>query len=407
MTRCRACAGERLRMFLPLGSHPPANGFLSPDQLSAAEPSFPLEAHVCLDCGLIQIADNVPADFFRHYVYVPSASEEMATHFRSFASTVADELIAGGGGLVVDIGCNDGLFLASLHERGVRTLGIDPATNIVERARARGIDVVNEYFTPDLARSVRAEYGPAAVIVTTNTYHHIGDLDAFTEGVAILLDDAGTFIIEVPHAMEIVATNQFDGIYHEHVSQFTVKSVADHVRRFGLELDRVDPLTVHGGSLRLYVRRAASPNGLRPGPRAWVEREAERGLFDEPTYEAFRDRVESIRGSLMDLLRGLKAEGNRIAAYGASARGNTLLNYYGIGPELIDYVADRNTLKHGLFTPGMHVPVTPDEHLLTDRPDYVLLLAWNFAEEILRQQEAYRNAGGRFIVPIPEPRVIV
>ena len=405
MTSCRTCKSERLYLFLPLGDHPLANGFLREEQLSEPELKFPLDCQVCLDCGLIQVDDHVPPGYFRHYVYIPSASESMHGHFAGLADAVAERFLQTPDALTIDIGCNDGLFLAFLQEQGLRTLGIDPATNIVELAREKGVEVVNEYFTPETARGVRETYGPAKVVVSTNTFHHIGDLDPFTLGVTLLLSDDGVFVIEVPHALALVELNEFDGIYHEHVSQLTVKSFVDHFLRFGLEVFDVERLDIHGGSMRVFARPSKNGAPVLRGVRAWIDQEKERGLFEESTYDAFRERVERNREELMTLLHTLKADGKRIAGYGASARGNTLLNYFGIGTDLLDYIVDRNPLKHGLFSPGMHIPVLPTERLLEDRPDYVLLIAWNFGEEIMREQEAYRGAGGRFIQPIPQVRI--
>jgi len=396
---------ERLYLFLPLGDHPLANGFLAGEQLEQEEPRFPLDAYVCLDCGLIQVDDNVPAGYFRHYVYIPSTSDQMNEHFAVLADLVADRFLPARDGLTVDIGCNDGLFLGHLLARGGRTLGIDPATNIAELARARGIPVINEYFTPEIAEDVRRKHGVASVVVSTNTFHHIGDLDPFTEGVAILLAEDGVFVVEVPHALDIVELNQFDGIYHEHVSQLTVKSFVDHFRRHGLDVVEIQPLPVHGGSLRVFAR-PENGDGTPSSVTAWIGKERERGLFEQGTYDAFRQRVEQNREDLLELLHELKGRGSRIVGYGASARGNTLLNYGRIGPDLLDYIVDRNALKHGLYSPGMHIPVHGVERLLDDRPDYVLLVAWNFADEIVRQQDEYRRLGGRFIVPIPEPRMV-
>lgn len=405
MTRCRACKSDELYLFLTLGLHPLANGFLKQDQLTAEEPSFPLDVRVCLACGLIQIPDNVPAGFFRNYVYVPSTSDAMHSHFDGLAEVVTTQFVTSPEDLTVDIGCNDGLFLKSMRRRGARTLGIDPATNIVEMAREAGVEVVNEYFTPSLARDVREEHGPATAIVTTNTFHHIGDLDSFTEGVTGLLHDEGVFVIEVPHALDIVEQNQFDGVYHEHVSQFTVKSLVDLARRFSLEVFRVDKLPVHGGSIRVFLQKAGNLP-VAPGVTEWTRTEEEKGLFERPTYDAFTERVETMREQLLALLAGLRDQQKTIVGYGSSARGNTLLNYFGIGRQFLDYIVDRNVLKHGLYTPGMRIPVLPVERLLEDRPDYVLILAWNFAEEIIRQQAGYRAGGGRFIVPIPEPQLV-
>ena len=407
MTSCRTCKSNRLYMFLPLGSHPLANGFLREEQLAEPEPKFPLDVYACLDCGLIQVQDNVPAEYFRHYVYVPSASDVMRHHFADFAREVADRFLSSSPqALTVDIGCNDGLFLKSLKDRGARTLGVDPAANIIQIARREGLEVVNEYFHPETARIIRQQYGPAAVIVTTNTFHHIGDLDSFTEGVRLLLDDGGVFIIEVPHALELVAQNEFDGVYHEHVSQFTVKSFIDLFRRFDLEVFHVDRLDVHGGSIRVFARKGKNAGGLPATVQAWVSKETQQGLFSASTYDAFRDRVEKNRQTLVAMLTSLKREGKTIAGYGASARGNTLLNYYNIGTDILDYIVDRNALKHGLYSPGMHIPVYGVDKLLVHRPDYLLVIAWNFAEEIIRQQSEYARMGGAFILPIPQPVIV-
>lgn len=406
MTACRGCTSDRLHMFLPLGEHPLANGFLTEQQLGRPEPLFSLDAHACLDCGLIQVADQVPAEFFRHYVYVPSSSPQMQRHFDSYSDWLYERVLPGPGALVLDIGCNDGLLLRCLAQRGVRTLGIDPATNIVMRAREAGIEVIDEYFVPELARDVRARYGPAGVITTNNTFHHIGDLDSFTEGVAELLADDGVFVVELPHALNIVEQNQFDGIYHEHVSQFTVSSLDAHLRRFGLQLVDVVTSMVHGGSIRAVARRAGPDVHPTEAVHALQQSEHDRDLFARATYDRFRSRVEAGRASVRALLGELAEDGRKVAAYGASARGNTMLNYYGIGPAQLDYVADRNELKHGLFTPGMHVPVVTVDTVRQRPPDWLLLLAWNFADEVFEQLADYRQAGGRFLVPLPEPRKV-
>jgi SAM-dependent methyltransferase len=406
VTSCRACKSDKLLLFLELGDHPLANGFLREEQLAEPEAVFSLDVHVCLDCGLIQVADKVPAEFFRHYVYVPSAAASMHDHFAGLANEVADRFLPFPDSLTIDIGCNDGLFLSFLAQKNRRVLGIDPATNIVEMARSSGVEVVNEYLTPQLADEIRAAHGPAHVIVSTNTFHHIGDLDPFTLAVTTLLAADGVFIVEVPHALELVELSQFDGVYHEHVSQLTVKSFVDHFRQFGLEVFDVAPLQLHGGSIRVFARHGGDSGTVLPNVQAWIDREVDHGLLEPGTYDQFRKRVEQIRTDLREMLSALKAEGRRLAGYGASARGNTLLNYCGIGPDLLDYIVDRNPLKRGLYSPGMHIPVLGVERLVADLPDYVLLTAWNFAAEIVQQQGEYVRRGGRFIVPIPAPEVI-
>ncbi len=405
MNSCRACTSGRLHMFLALGDHPLANGFLTREQLDEPETLFSLDVHACLNCGLIQIADQIPAEFFRQYVYVPSASPRMQHHFDEFAAQIKSYLLPATDSVVVDIGCNDGLLLTSLQSRGVRTLGIDPATNIVERARAAGIEVVNEYFDPGVAAAVRERLGPAGVITTTNAYHHIGDLDSFTEGVRLLLAEDGVFVVELPHALNIVEQVQFDGVYHEHVSQFTVTSLDAHLRRFGFCLTDVTTSTVHGGSIRALARPARPGVTAGESVRSLIAQEHERALFQPETYDAFRVRVEDGGRTLLKMLAEIKDAGQTVAGYGASARGNTLLNHYGIGTDTLDYIADRNELKQGLYTPGMHIPVVAVDHLLADQPDYVLVLAWNFATEIMEQLAEYRGRGGRFLLPLPEPRL--
>jgi SAM-dependent methyltransferase len=394
-------------MFLSLGSHPPANAFLSADQLGQPEPSWPLNTHVCLNCGLIQVPNVIPPGFFRNYLYVPSASDTMHEHFAELARVVAERMVAPGDGVVVDIGCNDGLFLGECKAIGLRTLGIDPATNLIAMARSKGIEVINEYFNTLTAEHARAAHGPARVIVTTNTFNHIDDLHDFMAGVAILLDDAGIFVVEVPHALDLVEKNEFDTVYHEHVSEFCVKSFVELYRFFGMEVFDIQQLSIHGGSMRIFGRRTSPSHSVAASTvEDWLARERRAALFSPKTYEAFRVRVERNRDALMEILRDLKRQGRRLAGYGAPAKGNTLLNYYGIGPDLLEFLADRSALKHGLYSPGMHIPIAPAERVLEAQPDYVLILAWNFADEVMRQQDTYRRRGGKFILPIPEPAIV-
>lgn len=403
MTRCRACTSGNLLMYLPLGDHPAANAFLRADQLGKAEPRWPLDTHVCLDCALIQVPDQLPSDFFVDYLYIPSASDTMRSHFRALARRFRETLITAPGQRVVDIGCNDGLLLGACRDEGLTTLGVDPAANIAALARALGVEVFNEYFTAESAGRILAQFGPAQVIVTTNTFNHIDNLHGFVEGVATLLAPDGTFVIEVPQALTCIEQNEFDTVYHEHLSVFSVASIAALGRPFGLEVVDIEALPIHGGSMRVFLRRHG-PATATVGE--WLQRERDAKLFEASTYRAHADRVTRIRLDLTGLLRSLKAEGKRLAGYGAPAKGNTLLNYLGIGPDLLDFLADRNTLKQGRYSPGEHIPVVSPDEIAKQKPDYLLILAWNFADEIMEQQEAFRAGGGRFILPIPEPRIV-
>ena len=406
MDVCRACKSNEMFMFLELGPHPPANQFLTREQLDQPEPSFPLNAHVCLDCALIQVPDFIPPDYFRHYLYVPSASDAMHGHFAGLARTLSDRFVSSPEDMIVDIGSNDGLFLKACSDLGAGTLGVEPASNLAEMARQKGLDVVNEYFSPEIAGRIRDQYGAATVIVTTNTFNHIDDLHAFVEGVSALLDEQGVFVIEVPQALELVEKNEFDTIYHEHLSEFSIKSLVDLFNYFSMEIFDVERLEIHGGSMRIFVQKDGAGRAASPLLAEWPARERAVKLFSKSTYRAFKDRVEQNKTRLVSMLKELKQQGKKLAGYGAPAKGNTLLNYCGIGSGLLEFLADRSQLKHGLYSPGMHISIVPPETILKEQPDYLLILAWNFAEEIMAQQDEFRQRGGKFILPIPEPRIV-
>lgn len=406
MKQCRACKSDKMLMFLPLGVHPPANSFLRAEQLDEPEPSFELNTYACLNCGLVQIPDNIPPGFYRHYLYIPSASTTMHEHFYGLAEILKAQHLRAPKAMVVDVGCNDGLFLKASHDLGLNTLGIDPATNIVEFAREKGLRVVNEYFNPETARQVRDDFGAATVIVTTNTFNHIDDLHSFVKGVEILLADDGVFLIEVPHALDYVQKNEFDTIYHEHLSVFSVKSLVDLLRFFEMEIFEIERLPIHGGSMRVYSRKKRGSTEVSPTVAEWLLREEDAELCSSETYVAFAESVRRIKEELLALLRQLKQGGKKIIGYGAPAKGSTLLNYYEIGRDTLDYLVDKNPLKHGLYSPGTHIPIVEPERIAEDPPDYMLILAWNFADEIMAQQQAFRERGGKFILPIPEPRVV-
>lgn len=403
MSSCRACGSTNLFLYLPLGSHPPANAFVRPERAHEPELSFPLDTHVCLECALVQVPDRLPPNFYADYAYTPSGSSTMPLHFAALARHFREHLTTGSGQLVVDIGCNDGLLLGACRDEGLEALGVDPAANIAELARAKGIEVVNEYFGLESALRIKERYGPAQVIVTTNTFNHIDDLGSFMAGVTALLAPDGTFVIEAPQALTCILGNQFDTVYHEHLSVFSVASIVMLGKASKLELVDIQELDVHGGSMRFYLRRGGAP---APVVEACLRREREAGLFERATYVAHAKRVAQLRDDLLALLHELKGQGKRLAGYGAPAKGSTLLNYCGIGPDLLEFLVDRNTIKQGRLSPGSRIPVVSPEVLAKQRPDYLLVLAWNFAEEIIGQQEAFREGGGKFILPIPAPRIV-
>jgi SAM-dependent methyltransferase len=405
LTTCRACLTPDPYLFLPLGDHAPAQMLIRPEDITKEQPAYPLNAQVCLNCGLIEVADQIPADFFRHYLYVPSGAATMHTHFHEFSEILSKE--AGKSGLIVDIGCNDGLLLAACNALGSKTLGIDPAVNIAKIAKAKGVDVHIGYFNPETAELILKKHGPAKVIVTTNTFNHIGDLHKFMKGINTLLSKDGVFVIEVPRAKELLEHNEFDNIYHEHVSEFSLLSISKLGEFFNLIIHDVHRLPhIHGGSMRIFLRR--KDQGLKPKPivREMLEEEAQAGMLDIATYKALVERVEAIGSELRSMLSEMKKKGLKIAGYGASARGNTLITYYGIGTQFLDFLVDKNTLKHGLYSPNTRIPIRPVEAIKTEKPDILFMLAWNFFDEIKEQQAEFLARGGKFLVPLPSPRIV-
>lgn len=404
--QCRSCGSTRLTCFLDLGTSPLANRFLRPDQLDEPEPSFPLDVFLCGDCALVQLTEVVPPEvLFRDYVYVSGTSDTMLRHFAAFAQSVASRFLPPVDGRVVEIASNDGTLLGALP-RGVRALGVEPATNICEIARRRGIATVNEFFSESAGSRIRAEFGAAHAVIANNVLAHVDDVNDFSRGVKALLAGGGVFVFEVSYLFDMLAQLEFDSIYHEHLSYFSITALARLFENQGMEVFDVEPQPVHGGSVRVFVQLAGGKRPVTAAPARYLAEEARRAVRDLGTYQAFATRVNALRQALTGLLRELRRNGHRLVAYGSSAKGNTLLNFMRIGAELIDYVVDKNELKQGMFTPGTHLPVHPIRRLAEDRPDYALILAWNFTDEIVAQQQDYLKAGGKFIVPIPEPRIL-
>ncbi|QZD96474.1 class I SAM-dependent methyltransferase [Qipengyuania gelatinilytica] len=404
MDTCRACGAKDPYLFLSYGEHSPGQMLIRPEDMDKAQPAFPLNAHACLECGLIAVADQIPEGFFSHYLYVPSGAATMHSHFDSFADVIAQRA---DGGLVVDIGSNDGLLLAACNSRGCKTLGFDPAENIAEIAAERGVETHIAYFHPQSATEVRDARGKAKVITTTNTFNHIGDLDNFMEAVCILLEDDGTFIIEVPWAKEMLEKAEFDNMYHEHVSEFSVLSMVKLAEKFDLEVSDVTYLDgIHGGSFRTFMTRKSAGFPIGPNVAAMLADEAAVGMLDQGTYDRRTQEFDEIGRELREMIDALKAEGKTIAGYGASARGSTTITYYGIGADDLTFLADKNPLKHGLYSPNTRIPIKPVEAIEEEKPDVLFMLAWNFFDEIYAQQEAFRERGGQFIVPYPKPRLV-
>lgn len=386
---------------------PLANSFLRSEREFATEQRFPLDVVFCRSCTMLQTPDVIdPEVLFRDYIYVSGTSDTIAQHWVDYSRSVVELLGMESDDLVVEVASNDGTLLRAFQRHGVRTLGVEPATNIAEKANAAGVETVNEFFGSDVARRLRRERGPARAVVANNVFAHVDHTLDFLSGCAALVAADGLVVFEVPYVGALLDRVEYDTIYHEHLCYFSIATLVRACEAAGLSMVRVDAVPVHGGSLRMHAGHPSRWGGHGESVLAAIEGERRRGLADLETYRGFEAAVKRNREELRALLRRLRDEGRTVAGYGAPAKGNTLLNYCGIDAQLLAFTVDKNPMKVGLYTPGMHVPVLPVEALLERQPDYVLILAWNFADEILRQQAAYRSRGGRFITPVPLPEIL-
>lgn len=404
---CRACGATAIDLVVALGTTPLANALPTSDRLSAPEPRYPLDLVRCRNCSLVQITETVPPEvLFREYVYFSSFSDAMIAHAR----TIVDGLVADRGlnadSLAVEVASNDGYLLQFFRERGIPVLGIEPAENIARLANERGIRTIAEFFDAPLAHRLVTDGIRADVLIGNNVLAHVADLRGFVRGVATLLGEEGVAQFEFPYVKDFLDNSEFDTVYHEHLCYFSLTALERLFAAHGLRPVKAERLAIHGGSLRVRWAHAAASVVTDPSVRALLAEERSWGVNEPETYAGFARRVTEIGADLRRVLGELKASGKQIAAYGAAAKGSTLLNVVGIGSETLDFVADRSPHKQGRYMPGVHVPIVPPETLLQRQPDYTLLLTWNFADEILAQQAEYRRRGGRFILPIPRVKVI-
>jgi SAM-dependent methyltransferase len=406
---CRFCRTPLSRTFADLGMSPIANAFLSPAQINKMEPFYPLHAYVCEACLLVQLEDfEVPKNIFNEqYAYFSSYSDSWLDHARRYTDLITARLGLGANSFVVEIASNDGYLLQYFVEKGIPVLGVEPSGNVARVAMSKGVDTWVEFFTAKSAQELVEKRRKPDLVLGNNVLAHVPDLNDFVQGLKIVLSEQGVITMEFPHLLCLIRENQFDTIYHEHFSYFSLLAATRIFAKHGLRIFDVDRLSTHGGSLRIYATHQESKRWEEQssvGKLLAEERDA--GLDDISSYSKFSDQVNKTKLDLLRFLIDLKRAGKKIVGYGAPAKGNTLLNFCGIRSDFLEFTVDKNPQKQGMFLPGTHIPIVPPERIFEAKPDYVLILPWNLRNEIVTQMAAIAAWGGKFVVPIPQVRVL-
>ncbi len=406
-SECRACGSRALDLFLDLGMSPLANAFVRKEDLTKPEPFYPLRVFVCADCSFAQLVDIVRPDIlFRDYIYFSSGVRTVPEHFRNYAQEIVANFATAKGDLVMEIGSNDGVLAGAVQALGPRVLGVDPAVNVVKIANERGIPTLPEFFTAAIAERIRTEHGPAKVITGNNVIAHIDGLQDVVQGVASLLTDDGVFMFEAPYLKDMFEHLTFDTVYHEHASYLAVRPLAKLLGRFGLEIFDVKTFPVQGVSLRTYAgKKGAHP--VRPSVASFITKEKRLGMDSLASYRTLAKDIADLKGRVLGVLHDYKQQGKRLAGYGAPAKGNTLLNYFSIGTDILEYATEELPSKIGLFTPGMHLPIMHIDESRKSPPDAYLLLAWNSRDAILKNEKKFLEDGGAFIMPVGRTTEII
>lgn len=404
---CLICKSKKLIKYLDLGRTALVNSYLTKEELNKPELRVLLEVYYCQNCHLCQLLHIIDKNLlFTKYAYFSSTSPQSVQHFDQYAQEVVKRFPAQAKKLVLEIASNDGVLLKPLKARGAKVLGIDPAKNVAEVANKEGIETIPDFFNKNTARKILQKYGKAGIITANNVLAHTDDIHNILEGVKQLLDKRGVFIFQVKYLGDLLTRNEFDTTYHEHISYFSLAPLIFLLEKHGLKIFDVKRVEPEGGSLRVYASHAPLLFPVRKSVNSFLKKECAQGLNRLQTYLDFTKRPEMVKEKLCKMLTGLKRQGKKIAGYGASGKGNTLLQYCEITPEILDYITDNTPSKQGKYTPGTHIPIVPPTQLRKDTPDYILLLAWNYADDIIKREKWFLEQGGKFIIPIPEPKII-
>ena len=401
--KCRACGSKELVMYLDLGRRPLSNALIKPERKDDKEKTFPLEVLYCKNCSLSQLSVVVnPEILFADYVYHSSISETFRKHCEELAAEFTKKLKLGSKDLVVDIASNDGCLLKEFKKSGIKVLGIEPAENLKKEAEQAGIPTEAEFWNAEAAEKITEKHGKASLITAQNVFAHVDDINSFVKGAGTLLKDEGRLVIECPYLADLIKKKEFDTVYHEHLSYFLIKPIKVVLENNGFAIENITKLPIHGGSVRITAKKAGTEG---EEAKRFLETERKEGLHSEETYRRFSDEVKQLKEKLVKTLAELKKQGKKIAGYGASAKGAILADYCMIG-SMIDYVVDDTPSKQGKLMPGSRIPIVPNSKLKEETPDYLILLAWNFAEELMKKTEWFSKKGGKYIIPLPEVRII-
>ena len=404
---CRFCDVPLTQIFVDLGMSPLSNAFVKPDRLNDPEPLYPLRVFVCKKCFLVQLKEfESPNNIFGDYAYFSSYSESWLNHAENYANTMIERFGFNSNSQILEIASNDGYLLQYFKKKGIPILGIEPAANVAKVAEQKGIPTLVKFFSVKTANELLKEGKNADLIVGNNVLAHVPNLNDFVEGVRILLKPDGVITMEFPHLLQLIQKNQFDTIYHEHFSYFSLFTVEKVFSSHNLTIFDVEEINTHGGSLRIFAKHTKNDTFcVSESVSKLMEKENQFGLTDISTYTKFSDKVKAVRQRLREFFITAKNEGKKIVCYGAAAKGNTLLNYCGIGTDYVDYVVDRSPYKQGLFLPGTHIPITKPEKIHDTKPDYLVILPWNLKDEIIKQMSYIRNWNAKFVIPIPEVKI--